>query len=310
MKVRNLCIAVFILLPAVLASGCLYDEEGRSIKYYDPLGGEVVLDEAPRRIVTLSPALTETVFALDAGDLLVATDEASNYPSEVEGLPDVFSYLGLNLEALISEDPDLVIMDKTLDISEEAYHSIKDVGIPVYRIYPTGIEDVLEALIGIGKIIDREDEADELVQDIEDRSAAVRTTVSGWNENERPKVLLVSYYDGTSDPWVSTDTTMAGGLIETAGGINAVSDDKGIVVQVPVETIVGADPDIIICTQSTSWPTPSREVILSDGGWEDIEAVLSGSVYDIDGDIVDRTGPRLIQGLEEVHSRIYGYIEG
>ena len=103
---------------------------------------------------------------------------------------------------------------------------------------------------------------------------------------------------------------MTGGLIEAAGGINAISDDTGIVVQVPVETIVGADPDIIICTQSTVWATPTRTTILSDDGWKDIQAVVDGEVYDVDGDIIDRTGPRLIEGLETIHGHFKDHVEG
>jgi iron complex transport system substrate-binding protein len=257
----------------------------------------------------LSPALTETVFALGLGSKVVATDDTSNHPAGAKDLPDVFSYLGLDMESLISVGPDLVIMDKTLDISEEAYTSIKGAGIPVYRIYPRTVEDVLEAISGIGNITGAEEEAGDLIDDFNSRYNTIENTISGWDRQDRPKVLLVSYYDGTSDPWVSTDSTMAGGLVEAAGGTNAVSDDTGIVVQISVETIVGADPDIIICTQSTVWPTPSRTTILSDDGWKDIQAVKEDRVFDVDGDLVDRTGPRLIDGLEAIHGHIIDHEE-
>jgi len=309
MEMKWLAFTMLILPFAVLA-GCIGDTtiEG-DLKYMDPLGAEVILEDVPQRIVTLSPALTETVFALGSGDNVIATDDTSNYPPQAADLPNVFSYLGLDLESLISVEPDLVIMDKTLDISEDGYNSIKGAGIPVYRIYPRSVEDVLEAITGIGEITGTEDEAKDLVDDFNSRFDSIKDVVSGWGQQNRSKVLLVSFYDGTSDPWVSTDSTMAGGLIKAAGGVNAVSDDTGIVVQVPVETIVGANPDIIICTQSTVWPTPSRTTILSDEGWKDIQAVKDGQVHDVNGDLVDRTGPRLIEGLEALHGHIFDLAE-
>ncbi|MGA1872549.1 MAG: ABC transporter substrate-binding protein [Thermoplasmatota archaeon] len=309
MRFRYLAFTVFLLIPFLFMAGCIDDAHtDGDLRFRDPLGADVVLDRYPERIVTLSPALTETVFALGLGSLIVGTDDMSNYPDGAGDLPDVFTYLGLDPESLISVDPDLVIMDKTLDISEEAYNSIRDLGIPVYRIYPRNVSEVLEAINGIGTITGASEAAEEMVEDLLDRMTAVQTEVSVWKEEQRPKVLLVSYYDGTGDPWVSTDSTMAGGLIETAGGRNVIADDSGIVVQVPVETIVGADPDIIICTQSEVWPTPTRDTILADDGWKDIGAVVSGRVFEVDGDLVDRTGPRFIHGLETIHDRISDYV--
>ncbi|MGA1865925.1 MAG: ABC transporter substrate-binding protein [Thermoplasmatota archaeon] len=309
MKVRNFFIVIFILLPAVLASGCLDDEEeGKGVKFHDPLGNEVVLEGLPERIITLSPALTETVFALGIGGRIVATDNVSNYPDEAVHLPKVFSYMGLFTEELIVSEPDLVLLDKTLDINEDAYNTIKSLGIPVYRIYPRTLEDVLEAIIGIGNITGSSMKAAEIVEGFRSRMDDIEEALMDLPEESRPGVLLVTYYDEGSDPWVSTDSTMAGGLVKKAGGTNIISDGTGIVVQVPVEKVIGADPDIIICTQSTVWPTESRNTILADDRWKDISAVRENRVYDIDGDLVDRTGPRLIEGLEEIHERVLEFI--
>lgn len=310
MKEMKWVFALLLILPLGIIAGCIGDtvQEG-DLKFTDPLGAEIVLKDYPERIVTLSPALTETVFALGIGDKVVATDNVSNFPAEVSALPKVFSYSFLSKEDLVIADPDLVIMDKTLDISENAYNSIKDLGIPVYRIYPRNMEEVLESMMGIGNITNTVDKAREIVEDFRDRMDVVSSSIDNVKAENRPEVLLVTYYDGDFDPWVSTDSTMAGGLIEAAGGINSISDNMGIVVQVSVETIIGADPDIIICTQSTVWKTPSREKILSDERWQDIEAVKEGRVFDVNGDIVDRTGPRLIQGMEAIHSHIQDYIE-
>ena len=299
-----------VLIPFGAIAGCIDDpaEEG-SLRFTDPLGDEVVLDDHPERIVTLSPALTETVFALGIGSKVVATDNVSNYPAEAASLPKVFSYSCLASEQLVMADPDLVIMDKTLDISEKAYNTIKGLGIPVYRIYPRNVGDVLDAITGIGEVTNTEAEAKVMIDDFVDRMVDITLFTEDIPPDDRPGVLLVTYYDGDFDPWVSTDSTMSGGLIEAAGGRNMISDDTGIVVTVSVETAVGADPDIIICTQSNVWPTQTKSKILSDERWKDISAVKQNRVYEIDGDLVDRTGPRLILGLEGIHSHVREYLE-
>jgi iron complex transport system substrate-binding protein len=310
MKKWKLMVAVILIVPIALLAGCIEDpEQEGDLKFMDPLGAEVVLENYPERIVTLSPALTEIAFALGIGEKVIAIDNVSNFPPEVKGLPKVFGYAYLATEELVMLDPDLIIMDKTLDISENAYNAMKNLGLPVYRIYPRNVEEVLDAIIGIGNITDTTARASDIVEDFGDRMDNVSSYLDGVPAEDRPGVLLVTYYDGVNDPWVSTDSTMAGGLIEAAGGLNVISDDTGIVVTVSIETIIGADPDIIICTQSNVWPTQTKNEILSDDRWKDISAVKENRVFEIDGDIVDRTGPRLISGLEEIHSHIREYIE-
>jgi iron complex transport system substrate-binding protein len=310
MRTGKLMLMLVLLIPAAIIAGCLGNtEQEGDLEFTDPLGRAVILEDYPVRIATLSPALTETVFALGIGDRVVATDNVSNYPASASSLPKVFGFTGLMKEDLVITEPDLVIMDKTLDISENAYNSIRSLGIPVYRIYPRTTQDVLEAILGIGNITGTEDEAEAIVDDFRSRMEIMDSYLEDIDEEDKPGILLVTYYDGGFDPWVATDSTMAGGLIETAGGVNVISDGTGIVVQVSVETVIGADPDIIICTQSTVWPTETRDTILSDDRWKDITAVKENKVFDINGDLVDRTGPRLIDGLEAIHSHVSDHIE-
>ena len=88
-----------------------------------------------------------------------------------------------------------------------------------------------------------------------------------------------------------------------------ISDDTGKGITVSIETIITSNPDIIFTSQSSTWPTESRSLILSDERLQDIEAVKNGAVYDVEGDLVDRTGPRMIDGLELFHEYILAYVE-
>ncbi len=311
-KTGILSFVAMVLIGASIA-GCLGEEntsrdpgsgDELAINVTDPLGGRVMLEEEPVRIVTMTPAITETVFALGKGGLIVGIDSASNYPSEASGIEKVVSWQGLDLEKLIFLEPDLVIMDKTLDMSEENYNAMKGSGFQVYRIYPTTVEEVLDSIQGMGDAIGASEEADSLVEDFRIRMEAVKQNASLIDEEDRPRVLHVTFYDGKSDPWVATDSTFSGSLIEMGGGKCAFSDDTGFGVQVSLERIIASNPDLILCSQSSTWPTQTREIILSDGNWQDITAVKEGAVHYVEGDWCDRTGPRLILGLEEFHTRI------
>jgi len=301
MKVSTIVLLLSALALSSAIAGCFETEKDDGEDQIDDMGGTVHLDDVPDRIITMSPGLTEIVFLLGAGDAVIACDDASNYPPDVAGIERINSYQSMNLERIVALGPDLVLLDRTLDVSEENYNALKGVGLQVYRIYPTDLNGVIKNIRDLGKIMGRTDAAEALSASLLARIGAVEASAAILDDEERPTVLHVVYYDGTSDPWVMTDTTFSGDLIRMAGGNNAVSDSAGISVQVPLETVIGAGPDIIFTSQSEEWPTPSREAILSDQNWEGIAAVQNGQVIDVNGDLVDRTGPRLVDGLELFH---------
>ncbi|OYT43944.1 hypothetical protein B6U90_06240 [Thermoplasmatales archaeon ex4484_6] len=290
-----------LLLGVLLISGCTDRISDGDKEYTDPTGHVVKLKGDPERVVTLTPSLTETVVALGAGGLLVGADSVSASENPDLDLETVSTWEGLDTEKIVSLSPDIVIMDRTLDITDASFNALDGLSIPVYRIFPKTFDEVLSAITGVGEVLGREKEAGFIVDDMGTRRDTITEETSRIEWSNRSSVLYVTYYDGTSDPWVGTSSTFSGSLIELAGGKDAVSDDSGVVVQISVETVIDADPDVIICSQSESWPTHTRETILSDPLWEDITAVREGRVFDVNGDLIDRTGPRLIEGLETIH---------
>lgn len=302
--------AVALLVPIIIGaiSGCVDIETDGDLEFTDDMGDTIYLNGTPERVITLSPALTELVFAIGGGDLVVACDETSDHPDGVQGLQRVFSWDGMDLEAIIAAEPDIIFMDWTLDVTGDDHRALKEIGLNVYRVYPTSMDDIIQNIIEIGDILDLEEGARVLSDDIEIRLNAVEEEASAIVD--RPGVLHISYYDGSSDPWVLTESTFSGGMIDRAGGRCVMTDGSGKGITVSIETIIVADPDIIFTSQSSSWPTSSRSLILSDERLQDVEAVKNGAVYDVEGDLVDRTGPRMIDGLELFQEHITAYAEG
>lgn len=302
---------LFILSMAVtisLSTGCL-TKVRTGLEYTDDTGETIELDHEPQRIITLSPAITEMVFLLGRGDRICGRDSACNYPDEAMDIL-VVSAGAPNLEMMAALEPDIVLMDRTLDASGETYGSIKGLGIPVYRVSPSSVNDVLENIEDIGRILGASDEAERIVSDLRGRMDAVAANASRIDDASRPVVLHVVYYDGTADPWAATDSTFSGDMIDIAGGTNTIKGTGALYVQVPIERLIAADPDIIITSQSETWPTVSRATILSDPSWGGIEAVKNGQVHDLEGDWMDRPGPRCLDGLEAVFALIMNVTGG
>jgi iron complex transport system substrate-binding protein len=223
----------------------------------------------------------------------VGRDSASNYPAEAEKLDVVMTYEGIDLEQVLTKDPDIIIMDKTLDLSEKSYNKMRDYGLYVFRIYPRSLQDVLDNIELIGDVTGTKSTAKEVVDDLENRINIVKT-----RKSTQPKILHIIYYDGASSPWVATSSTFSGDLIKIAGGIAAVQDDSGRSIQITIERIIELDPDLIFTSQDQTWPTPSRDAIISDEALSEVKAVKNDKVMDVNADLVDRPGPRLVDGLE------------
>jgi iron complex transport system substrate-binding protein len=194
---------------------------------------------------------------------------------------------------LLVKDPDIIIMDKSLDFYDSNYNKMIDYGLRVFRLYPRTLEDVLSNIELIGQVTNTVSTAQQLVDKLENRIDTVKT-----RDTLKPKVLYVIYYDGTTSPWVGTSSTFSGDLIITAGGKVAVDDQMGIAIQTSIENIISLNPDIIFTSQDDSWPTPSRDAILTDDALKDVNAVKNNLVIDVNADLVDRPGPRIVDGLE------------
>ncbi|MCU0798717.1 MAG: helical backbone metal receptor [Candidatus Thermoplasmatota archaeon] len=309
MKVGVISLLLSTMVLSVLTAGCL-KEGGEGVRYKDDMGDTITLHYEPMRIVTLSPALAEIVFLLGRGDRICGRDSACNYPAEVEDILIVSTWQGPDLERLSFLEPDLVLMDRTLDLSGETYNGIKGLGIPVYRVYPRSVNDVFENIEDVGRLLGASSEANEVVGELKARADVVISAAAAIDASGRPVVLHVVYYDGTSDPWTATGSTFSGDMVVMAGGMNAVSDTGGMYVQVPVERLIASDPDIIVTSQSVTWPTSSRSTILNDASWRDITAVKNGRAYDVEGDWLDRPGPRCIDGLELVNELVMNVTGG
>jgi len=259
----------------------------------DSLGREVTIPAEPRRIVSLSPRDTEILFALGLGPRIVAVDDFSDYPPEVEDKPKVGSAVtGLDVEAIASYRPDLIISPPTRLVPS----ALEPLGVPVLVLDdPPDIEGVYDLIRTEGRATGRLQEAEELVARMKAGFEEIRRQVAGVEK--RPKVFYE--VDGTDPvrPWTAGPGSFIDALITLAGGENVAAGGPSAYFQMSTEEIVRQAPEVIILGDHEF---VSPEDVKARPGWGGIPAVQKGAIYPIDADLVSRAGPRLVDGARAI----------
>ena len=249
---------------------------------------------AALRIVSLSPTATEMLYAIGAGDQVVAVDSLSTYPAEVAPKVTKISAFEPSAEAILAYEPDVVLISNDMNkISEQL--TTADPEITVWTgAAASSLDDVYAQITQLGELTGRADAAEELVDDMTERiDAAVpeesdTTTFSAYYELDN------TYYSITSNTFVGA---LMGkfGLKSIADGVEEGNDYP----QLSAEAIVAADPAVIFladtkCCQQTA------ETVAARPGWSGIAAVKNGNVVELDDDIASRWGPRLVDLIEQI----------
>jgi iron complex transport system substrate-binding protein len=293
---NKICLGIIILL-VVFLSACApapsQPPPPEPIMLVDGMGRDVSIPEPAQRILSIAPSATEILFAIGAGDQVIGREDTADYPPEVLELPSIGStYETLNTESIVAMDPDLVMA--AMINSPEHVQAIEDLGIPVFVLgNPLVFEDLYLILEQAGELTGRNAEAVDLVEDLRARVDGVTAALSGVE-------LKRVYYeiDGMDPmaPWTIGAGTFQDVLITVAGGEN-ITSDIDFYGQISLEELVARDPQVMIFSQSV-WVTTSPESVGERPGWSQITAVANGSVFGIEGNWIDRPGPRLVDAYE------------
>ncbi|HEY8474575.1 MAG TPA: ABC transporter substrate-binding protein [Natronosporangium sp.] len=279
---------------ALLLAGCGGSEEPETPT--DPTAeagfpvtvGDLTLESRPTRIVSLSPTVTEMLFAIGAGEQVVAVDELSNYPPEAPVTE--LSGFEINVEAVAEYDPDLVIISSYPEVIEQ----FEPLGIPVHLApdNPTTIEDVYTQITDLGALTGRPDEAADLVTRMRDDLAKL---VADVPDREQP----LRYYIEIDDTyWTYTSDSLIGSLFAMVGLANIAGEQGAVSVQLTAEEIIDSNPDVIFLMNAAFGMTP--EQVAARAGWADIEAVRNDRIVALDTDVASRWGPRLVDLMATV----------
>ena len=244
------------------------------------------------RIVSISPTGTEMLFAIGAGDRVVAVDQFSYYPAEAP-VTDLDGW-NPNVEAIASYDPDLVVMQAGAEIGA----SLEALGIEVWtHAAPFGFEDVYVQIEQLGEVTGQTDEAAALV-------AGMRAQIAELVAAPPDASGLSYYHELDNTLYTVTSSTFIGQVYSLFGLVNVAdpADTDGSAwgyPQLSDEYLVDADPDVIFLAD-TLCCGQSAQTVAARPGWDQLTAVRNGRIVELNDDIVSRWGPRLVDFIAAI----------
>ncbi len=268
----------------------------------DAANGKVTLDAMPTRIVSMSPTATEMLFAIGAGDQVVAADSYSNYPSDAPTTK--LSAYEPNAEAIANYEPDLVVYAEDPGDLQSSLDKLK---IPaISEPAAATLDDVYAQIEQLGQATGHPDEASAQVDALKTKIKSVVDEVGDAGKG-------MTYYYELDDTYYSvTSNTFIGAVLGELGLKNIADAAKGAssgYPQLSAEYIVQADPDLILLAD-TKCCAQDAEKVAKRPGWQDLTAVQNGGVVELDDDVASRWGPRIADLLQQVGDAVQAQAQG
>ena len=300
MKRRMLLIAVLTAL-VLLCMGCGKARQTRERTVTDMTGREIVLDGDITRVVALTAADCEILYAVGAGDALVGRGEYCDYPEAVLSLPSLQSGLGTNIEQIIALTPQVVFMD-TMNQSVEQIDALEAAGVRVVESDAVDLEGVYESISLIGRVMNREREAAEAIDGMKQTFRELSDKAAAHTDKPSVYFEISPLRDGL---WTAGKGTFMDEAASLLGAANVFEDVTGWAA-ISEEQVIQRNPGYIVTTAvySGTGPTPEQE-IAGRAGWENLSAVKDGHILNLTDNALVRPGPRLAEGAKQLYEFLY-----
>ncbi len=268
----------------------------------DDEGTEVTIPAEPRRIVSLTPATTETLFALGVGDRVVGkVEDVANFPPEAAEIPVVATFAGVDVEQIVDLEADLVVSGGAGLTQGPAVEQLRRANIPVVVSYPTTVDAGVESIKLIGRAVGKAAEGEELADSIKRRLDDLAVIAS--SAATRPRVFYE--IDVTGGIFTPPADSIYGEMFRLAGG-EPISGNANY--SISLEELVAADPEVILLGDAAYGQSP--ETVRARAGWDGMTAVKQDRIVAVDDIVVTRPGPRIADGLHALVLAIHPELEG
>jgi iron complex transport system substrate-binding protein len=257
-----------------------------TVEVVDDNGDKLELPSAAQRIISLSPNTTEILFHIGAGKKIVGADEYSNYPAAANDIVRVNNHAAANYELILSLQPDVVIAWQSGN-GEQIIGRIRELGIPVFVVETATLNDIPHLYRRLGQLTGFEKKADLQAGKFSD---GLNQLHDKFSFGERVRV----FYQIWNEPLMTLNGDhMVTDMIELCGGINIFSDAEALVPYVNIESVLAANPQIIISGGK------NKNDLLDSGfwqKWQGISAVKNQQLYAIPSDLLQRHSNRILEG--------------
>jgi iron complex transport system substrate-binding protein len=275
-------------LSHIFAAGVLLASAAAqaTITVKDDVGNTITLAQPAKRIISLAPHVTEDLFAIGAGKLIVGAVNYSDYPPEANKIERIGGYNGFDLERIRALKPDLIIGWATGN-PERQLDQIKGLGFPVFLTFSKKMADVPTVLERMGEMTGNQAGASKAAKQYRDQLALLEKTYAGR------KPVRVFYQIWDRPLMTINNTQIISDVMRVCGGVNVFGTQRDLTPKVDVEAVLAANPDVIMTSGEpgvkTDWLAPWKK-------WKNLKATQNNQFYILPKDSVNRMGPRLIEG--------------
>lgn len=312
MKKKYLAIIVVLVVSLIAFSGCQQSEGVKvdrtdaaievkigetayPISFTDGRGNEIVIDQEPERIVSLAPAMTETLYALGAGDKVKGRTDYCYYPEEALGVESIGNFNSPNLEKIIQLAPDIILSSDF--VSDEMTAQLEALGAKVIIFNPTSIDGIFSNIIQIGEMVNANDNAKELIEAMTIERETLIEKTAGVDKQRSVFVDIGGFYSAGPG-------SMMDAMLRELNAINIASDSSSQWAQLSTEEIIADNPDVYISLFTKA------EDIKATPGFDKINAIKNDQLVYIndqseENDMISRSGPRIIKGMALMAEAIY-----
>jgi iron complex transport system substrate-binding protein len=254
-------------------------------------GRQVFSPSPPRRLISLAPSITEIMYFLELGDRVVGVTSFCNFPAEVKNKPRIGTYWEFNLEAILALKPDLVLAMAHQGDGAGSLDVLRHWKIPYFLGRADTLPELFRLIEDLARLTGQEEVARRKLPPLKARARRIQARVQGL---PRPRVLL----EIDQEPLITVGrTSIQGDLIHRAGGANIAGNIDQRYPVFNLEEVLKAQPEVILFTGMAGDASfPRRQDFWRR--WTMLPAIRSGRLLWVEPDLVDRPGPRLVDGLE------------
>ncbi len=268
--------------------------------FVDDLGRKVYLAHPPKRLISLAPSITEILYAIGQGDLLVGVTPFCNYPPEAKLKPKV-GYARANLESIVALTPDLVLAPSEF-MRADLLRKLEQLKIQTFVLHANSVEDIYAHIQTLGRMLNRTADAQRVSGDLRGKVLEIK---SRTERLPKPRVLYVL----NTNPLITVGPgSFIDQLIELAGGANVAAATDAPYPRLSMEAVIKGDPELIVFPVGDAEGIPEAEQ-QQWHRWTSLSAVRHGRFHRVSADLLNRPGPRFIEGLDAltriIHPELY-----
>jgi iron complex transport system substrate-binding protein len=271
------------------------------VRVTDDLGQVIVLKEPAQRIISLYGAYSEILFAIGAGDRLVARTTADRFPPSILDKPSVGTHLRPNIELVLGLQPDLIIHAVGIKHGHEAIRQLQQKGLTVAVFQPRNFAELFAVIDRLGVLTGEEANAQALINAQSSRLREIDLRLA--KSKDRPKVFFEVRYPNLLG---AGQGSIVNDVILKAGGLNCLPNEKKLV-RINIETLIDYDPDVYLVQKGPMNLNPGSPE--SRPNFQALKAVQQGRVFFVDEYLFSRPGPRSLEAVEQLSAYLHPEIK-